>query len=246
MADEPHRPVNRIRPVSRPTHSAYSRLKSMQNFAEVDRRVRLGWSPNDVAVSIHEEFKELLDVSVKYLKKLIERYRTLIPPAELSAVSPNSLLGKHIAKRMSQGIDELAELERLYQVHIERIDIDIANEKRINKLLPSTQQEIVVAMKLLKQSSDLKMDLGLTKRQLGSMEVTGTLAADATTRYGRESVGKTIADPESRRNVLGIAEKLMLLAEKAGIDAVNLATQISNRDVIDVVDNLDVEIDNVD
>lgn len=208
-----------IKPISRITSSAFSRLKNAKCFAEVDRRVRLGWSSMDVASAIHEEFGEMTETPIKYLKKLIDRYRNSIPPSELSIVSPTSLLGRNLAKRMSQGLDELAEVERLYRMQMARIEIDMDNERKITKLLPTTGNEIFIAMKLLKQSSDLKMDMGLVKRQLGSVEMTGQLAAEASERYGKDSVGKVLADPESRRKVLGLAERLLAIGSKANLDA---------------------------
>ena len=221
-----------VKPISRETPGAFSRLKSASNFAEIDRRVRLGWSSQDVANSIHEEFNELKDVSIKYLKKLVERYRSSLPPSELSLVSPTSLLGRNAAKRVAQGIDELGEIERLYEMQMRRIDIDVENERKINKLLPSTGHEIFVAMKLLKQSADLKMDLGLVKRDLGSMEITGQMAAEASVRYGRDSIGKVIADPDARRKVLAIAEKLLAIGARAGIDSIHVPDS-ADKPVID-------------
>ena len=212
----------RIKPVSRITSSTFSRLKSARCFVEIDRRLRLGWSCPDLAKAIHEEFNELTDVSVKYLRKLLERYRADIPPVELSMASGNSFISRRATQRVANGIDELSELERLYQMQMARIEIDLKNEENINKLLGTTGNEIYIAMKILKQSSDLKMDLGLTKRQLGAVEVTGQMAAEIGDRHGNQNIGKAMADPTSRRKVLAIAERIASLAQTAGIDAVNV------------------------
>lgn len=218
--ERPHKP--RIRPVSRITSGTYSKLRSARCFTEIDRRLRLGWSCADLARAIHEEFDELRDTSVKYLRKLIERYRSSIPPAELSMMSSNSFIARTATSKIANGIDELSEIERLYAIQMKRINIDLKNEETINKLFGSTGNEIFIAMKLLKQSADLKMDLGLTKRQLGSVEMTGQMAAEIGQRHGNENLGKVMADPSSRRKVLSIAERLMALAERAGIDAVQV------------------------
>ncbi len=214
----PRRP--QIKPVSRITSSTFSRLKAAKCFNEIDRRIRLGWSSPDLAEAIQQEFHELQDVSLRYLKKVLDRYRTSIPPSELSMVSPSSLMGKRITQKMDKGLNELEQIELLYDMQMKRIAIDVGNEEKINKLLPTTGNEIYVAMKLLKQSTDLKMDLGLLKRQLGTLEMTGQLAAEATERYGKDSVGKVLADPESRRKVLGLAEKLIAMGAKASIDSI--------------------------
>lgn len=220
MADNTEAPLSQRRPqiksVSRVTSSTFGRLKAARCFAEIDRRLRLGWSSQNLAKAIHEEFNELEDASRKYLKKLIERYRAQIPPAELS-MSANSVISRNAVKKLANGLDELAEIERLYAMQMERVDIDLNNERKIQKLLPQTGQEIAIAAKLLQQSSDLKMDLGLVKKQIGTLEITGQIAAEVTDRYN-EGVGKVMADPDSRRKVLGLAEKIMAFANKNDFD----------------------------
>lgn len=216
----PNKP--RIRPVSRITSSPLARLRAAKCFAEIDRRVRLGWSAPDLAHAVHDEFNELKDLSVKHVRTLIDRYRKSIPVAELSMMSSNSLVSRTATLKLANGLNELAELERLFSIQSDRIDMSVANEKKIGILLDKTGSEIFVAAKLLKQSTDLKMDLGLVKRQLGAVEVTGQMAAEIGERYKEDGVGKVIADPSARRKVISLAEKLMALTERAGIDAVQI------------------------
>jgi hypothetical protein len=232
----------RIRPVSRMTSSVYSQLKQARCFPEIDRRIRLGWSSIDCANAIQNEFNEMKDTSNKYLKKLLDRYRSQIPPAELSVSSSNTIVSRLATKRVAEGLDELAEYEKLYNAQLQRLEIDIANEREGKKLLDTTAQEFHVAMKLLKQSSDLKMDLGLVKRQMGSVEITGQLATDASERYGKDSVGKLITDPDARKKIIGIAEKLLLMSAKVGADPSEIIGTIPNGDgadkpIIDIVDS---------
>lgn len=217
-----------VRPVSRETTSIYSRLRQARCFHEIDRRLRLGWSSIDCANAIQNEFNELKETSVKYIKKLLDRYRSQIPPAELSVSSANPVVSRLATRRVANGLDELAEIERLYSLQMARIDIDYNNEVTASKLLDTTAAEMQVAMKLLKISADLKMDLGLVKRQMGSVEITGQLAADVTARYGQDSVGKIIADPDARKKILGMAEKLLMIGARAGVDAVTMVNNISN------------------
>lgn len=231
----------RIKPVSRITSSTYARLRSASFFPEIDRRLRLGWSCMDLARAIQEEFNDFKDTPVKYLRKLLDRYRSSIPPAELSMVSQDSYISRTATRKVAAGIDELAELERLYAMQMARIDIDIKNENTISKLLNTTGNEIYIAMKILKQSADLKMDLGLTKRQLGAVEVTGQMAAEIGARHGDESIGKAIADPNSRRKVLHIAERIMALSERAGIDVVSAIDAESVEKAADAADSKESE-----
>jgi len=226
----------RISSVSRAGRFGLSRLRDANCFSEIDRRLRLGWTTPALAKAIQHEFNELTDLSITYIRKLIDQYRSTIPAAELSMASPNSIVARNANKKLSDGINELEEIEKLYKIQMERIQIDFGNEKTLKKLFPTTGREVYVAMKLIKQSADLKMDLGLVKRQLGTMEFTGQVAAEVTDRYGKDSIGKVIADPESRRKVLGMAERLFQLGAKAGLDVVDMFGQMQDgsKEVIDV------------
>lgn len=239
--DEKNNTKPRIKPVSRITQSKYARLKNSSFFPEIDRRLRLGWGPNDLARAIHEEFNEFRDTSVKYLVKLITRYRDSIPTAELAVGFPSTVI-KRATDTMTKGLNELDEIERLYQIQMDRIEIDYGNEKNINKLLPNTGNEIAVAMKLLNQSANLKMDLGLIKRQVGAVEVNGQLAAEVTDRYKNDTVGKIISDPDARKKVLNIAERLLAIGAKVGMDAASMVNK--SRDPIENDGNvIDIDVD---
>lgn len=223
----------RIRPVSRITDSKYVKLRQSPVFPEIDRRLRLGWSPLDLAHALHDEFDEFTDTSLKYLRKLITRYKNTIPALEI-AKTINPLAAHNALRKVEKGLNELDEIEGLYKRQMARISIDEANEQKIGKLLPDTANEFVVAMKLLKQSSELKMDLGLVKRQVGAVEITGRIAADITENYSNNTIGKIIADPTARKKLLGLADKILAIGAKPDqIDAA-LAKDANPREVIDV------------
>ena len=210
----------KITPISRDaTH--FVRFKAANCFTEIDRRLRLGWSTPALVKAVHEEFKELLDVKPSTVASWINSYRSTLSPDERLG-SSNSLVKMKAAKELARGLDELSELERLYKIQMERVDIDFNNEKKINKLLNTTGREVFVAMKILRQSAELKMDLGIVKRQIGTMEINGQVANEIGDRYGKESISKVIADPASRKKVLDIAERLFALGAKASIDAVDM------------------------
>lgn len=233
----------RITSVSR-IHGSFSSLKNCKCFPEIDRRIRLGWTIASLVSAVQDEFGECKDLSPKYLRKVLSEYRASIPPAELSASSTRSAIVKLSNKKITDGLDEISELERLYKMQVERIEIDFENEKKINKLFNTTGREVFVAMKLLRQSAELKMDLGLLRRQAVGVEISGQLAVEAGERYGKDSIGKVIADPDSRRKVLGIAERLLALGAKASLDAVEMlgqATQEEQAGHGEVIDTTVVE-----
>ena len=227
----------RLAAVSRDQPGGLSNIKKMKCFEEFDRRVRLGWTTPALIKMIQVEQGECSDISPVYLKKLVDEYRSKIPPVELSMASSGSLASRIATRKVVEGVNELDELEKLYAIQMRRINIDFENEQKINKLFNTTGKEVFVAMKILRQSAELKMDLGLVKRQLGTMEVTGQIAAEVGERYGKDSIGKVIADPESRRKVLGLAERLFQLGAKASLDVVDMlgAVHEESKEVIDAV-----------
>jgi len=204
----------RIRPVSRETR--FVRIRSLNCFNEVHKRLVEGLPTAGVAEYIQNEMGEYKDIGVDSLAAMLGEYRTSLPPTELVQKLPR--VTAEAVARVREGLDELGEMEKLYKMQLERIEIDFQTEKNINKLMPSMTQEMRAAREILSDIAQLKMDLGLNARHLGKMEVDAQIVSDVTKRYD-ENVGKTMASPESRRKLLGIAERfLSLAAGKAGVD----------------------------
>lgn len=223
MSDE-EKPLRRpnIRPLSRDVATPLSRLRNCKCFDEIDRRLRLGWTSTDLVSAIRSEFGECLDISEQYLESMISQYRESIPPVELSMISTNSMVSRNATKRVAQGLDEVAELQRLYELQMKRIELDFGIEQKIGKNLGGTGREVFIAMKILDKSAQLKMDLGLSKRQLGSLEVNGQVVADITQRYGKDSVGAAITNAESRRKILSVVERLVALGPRANMEILDV------------------------
>lgn len=234
----------RIRPKSRELkRTGLAMLRSCQCFEEVDRRLRLGWGSPELAKFIREEHGECTGISEAYLRKLIDKHRRSLAPTDLSPTLAHATVIKNATKKMSNGLNELAELEKLYTLQMKRIDISFTNEQNMKLLLPSTGREVFYAMKIIKQSADLKASLGLTKKHLGTVEVTGHRAAEIGDRYGNEAIGSVISDPDSRRKLLSLTDRL--LAMGAGdIDAVfvGMSSRQKVGDSIDPDSIIDVEL----
>lgn len=233
-----------IKPVSRDPSAGkgLSALRGCSCIEEVNRRVRMGWSSVDIVKMIQDEYKELTHLSSGYVKKMVDLYRKDIPPSELALTSTNSKVVRRAQRAVNNGLDELHELEKLYNMQMRRVEIDVGNEEKINKLFPTTGREIFVAMKLLKQSADLKMDLGLLKRQLGEVSVVGENAAEISSRYNSDTVGQVLTDPDSRRKVFGMVTTLLRLAGQADLDAAELVESAVARtpEIIDVSETVEV------
>lgn len=198
----------RIRPVSRETR--FLRLRALKCFKEVHQRLLEGWSPGKLAAFIQDDQKEYTDVGRASLEAQLGEYRASLPPGELVKERLPRFHAEQ-AQKVQEGFDELAEMESLYKMQLERISIDLKTEKTIGKLMPSMTQEMRAAREILSDIAQLKMDLGVNERHLGKMEVETQVIADVTQRYD-SNVGAVMAQPESRRKLLGIAERFMSLA----------------------------------
>lgn len=195
-----------VRPPSR--EPRFKRVRALQCFEEVHNRLLAGWPAAEIARFVQEERKEYDDVTRSSLVGILNDYRSSIPKAELIARRmPNDFL--RAKEAVEQGLNELHELEMLYKKQMDRIGIDLATEKKINKLMPTMTQEMKAAREMLETYAQLKMDLGLTKRHIGQVELDAHLLADVAGKYGKESVVRVLGDPESRRKVLHLAEKML-------------------------------------
>lgn len=200
----------RIKPNGRSRGSA--KLRALRCFEEVHQLIVEGWSDQKVAEFIQGERHEYTEVSVAALAAVVRRYRLTIPPAEfIRRRMPECF--EHAAQRVATGLDELDQLWLLYAVQMERIGIEVANEKICNKLFPSMTQEMRAAREILVSIAQLKMDLGLNERQLGKLDVEAHITAHVEERTGDPKVAKVLANPEKRRKLLGLATKLARAAD---------------------------------
>jgi hypothetical protein len=227
-----------IQPVSRERKKAAA-LKECRCFEEVERRLRMGHSSAKLVKFIQEDSGELTHLSPGYIRKMIDEHRKTIPPVDLALTSKNTAVLSAANRKIANGLNELEELEVLYTKQKRRIEIEMGNEEKINKLLPQTGREIFYAMKILKQSADLKMDLGIAKRQLGEVSVTGHASVQIGERY-HDGIGGVMSNPDSRRKVLGMVQTLAALSEKANMDVadvINSAANVVGSEIIDITDD---------
>lgn len=206
--------ARRIRP-SRETR--FLRLRGLKCFKEVHQRLTEGWAVSRVAQFVQEDQKEYTDIGRPSLEAQLNEYRASLRPGEVVKERLPRFHAEQAAK-VEAGFDELAEMEKLYRMQLERIEIDLKTEKNIGKLMPSMTQEIRAAREVLSDIAQLKMDLGVNERHLGKMEVETQVVAEITKHYDSNVAG-VMAKPESRRKLLGIAERVMALASgRATVD----------------------------
>lgn len=210
----------RVKPRSRDASTKFSKLKSLKCFNEVHQRILDGWPLSKVATYVQQERQEYTDVTNGSLIAVLQEYRAALPPTVLLSKTPLLPTFGKAMDQLEEGLDELAELERLYKIQMERIQIDFEKEKQIKKLLTSMTPEIRAAKDLLTARAQLKMDLGLDDRHLGTAEVSVevTATADLGAKYG-EQAAKVLDNDTSRRKLLGIANQFLSFANSKRSDA---------------------------
>jgi hypothetical protein len=188
------------------TPNKYAKLRGLKCFKEVHEMLVSGWPVAEVAQYVQKQRGEYIDVTEQTLVWTLTTYRKDLPPGELVArTMPGTF--KKAAERVRKGLDELAEMEKLYELQMLRINIDLATEKKINKLIPTMTNEIKTAKDILVGMAQLKMDLGVDERHLGKLDIDAKIPDEAIAKYGRASVGKVLNNPESRRKLLSLVEK---------------------------------------
>ena len=183
----------------------------MKCFQDVHTKLVEGWGLTELAKWIQKDRQEYTDVKPITLVHLLKDYRNSLPPGTLIEKRMPNVFHK-AARRVKKGLDEVRELEDLVKFQKRRLKIDGGTEKKIGKLLPTMTQEVRTMRECLQTLADVKMDLGLSKRHLGELNVDATLLAEVVGRYGSPAVAKVLQDPQSRQKVMGVAERFLALA----------------------------------
>lgn len=205
-----------VRPISR--EPKFTKIRALKCFEAVHQRILDGGDSASLAKFIQEEQGEYLDASRASVVAALNYYRSSLPPGELVAKRLPGAFDAAV-KKLHKSIDEVKELEWLTMFQKRRLRIDGKTEKQINKLLPTMTQEVRAHVEVLRTLASVKMDLGLNKRHLGSLEVDATLVADVVGRYGTANVAKVLQSAESRQKVMGVAERFLALAQRELHDA---------------------------
>ena len=214
-----------VRPVSRLNSKGPSlKLDSLKCVDELRKKLLSGLPVPEVAKWLQEEAQEYTTVTRDSLIRVLYRYRSSYVPSTFAKMAPAVMEAQvTLDKRFEDAektLDEVEELERLYQLQMERLQIDMHKEREVGKLFPALSNDLRVAMDLLTKRAQLKMDLGLEKRHLGQVDVSDGGLDGLMNRYGKPTVTKVLKNAESRRKVLHVAQNIIaFIGESSGRDA---------------------------
>jgi hypothetical protein len=196
----------------RPRHK---RIKELACLDEVHRRVVSGYPPGAVATYIQAEMSESKDVTHDTLKKALIAYREDLSPTELLMPTMPKIVAQ-AAQKLNEGLDMLAEIEKLFRLQMERIGPAMALEKKLGILNPRVGGELMNAVRLLESHHEVSRDLGLIgARNLGKLEigVGQNMILAAGKKYGTK-MEDVIANPESRRKLVHLMQRMGKLSSR--------------------------------
>jgi hypothetical protein len=205
-------PNNRVKPVSR-APDKHKRIKSLECFTEVHEMVITGWALGDIAKHIQQLKGESDDITEDALIFSLGEYRKDLPPGVLVQKTLPAVFTQAVTQ-LNDGLDALEEMEKLYRIQMKRVNIDHAMEVQIGKLLPNMTAEIRMARDILESYAEMEMDLGLVERRLGRVDVGAEELSQAAAHYGKESVKNVLDSPQSRRKLLGLVERFMVVQQE--------------------------------
>ena len=200
----------------KPVSKRFLNFESLDCFNDIKQRIVSGWSPAKILkffLEDHYEEFQSLGIAEKTAENLIRDYRSSMSKTELLQTRMPEVMIK-AKEELDSGINEVKEFEDLYKLQRDRIDIDAKTEKKIGKLFKGTGGEIKIAADILKEGANLKMDMGLIKRNLGTMEVDQTLITDFSAKLGKKDLSGTLANPEKRKRIMGAVDLLLNASNK--------------------------------
>ena len=126
-------------------------LRGYKCFNEIVFMIREQMSPRAIAHLVREKFGEGNDIQLESLVRSIMRFRD----------SNRDLLEKPDESFLDVPIETLADLKQIFRLQKERIDIDVALEKKVGKLFENTHREIKLIANIGDKILHWELDLEL-------------------------------------------------------------------------------------
>jgi len=201
------------RPKSKPA-GKHARLRLLDCFPELQAKFKRGYPPTEIAEWLQETKMECTDISRESLITSLHRYKKDLGPIPLaSPVVPEVVAAAE--EKIAKGLDELEELEKIFELQMCRVNIGHQFEKNSKILNRFINQEVALAAQILQKRHNIKMDLGYDGgRDLGTLNIRPELVDNLRDRHGEEVVD-AMGDAEARGRALSIARSLALLDGEA-------------------------------
>jgi hypothetical protein len=179
----------------------FKKLRALDYFGEVHRRLVEGHTPRSVAEFIQTK-GGFSDIKFMSLERMLRRYKDQIPPSEIvEANNPRELA--RALKKLEKDICVHDEMVKIFEDQLERIGVLRKREEEMNFVLPLTGTEIKLAKELLMDIHSIRERLGLESKEPEKID----LRIDDETRDREEEM--------KRRALVELADKMERIAMKA-------------------------------
>ncbi|MBX3040928.1 MAG: hypothetical protein KF789_09510 [Bdellovibrionaceae bacterium] len=190
------------------------KIDGLSCLADIKLMIENGERLADIAAYIQDEAKEYTDVSRKSLTRSLYRYfNDSIRSEQVKELLPATML--LLKENLQEHIDPIHSLNILLAIQIDRIMIEYSIEKKLGKTINTNTKAISVAATisdLLNKatSDDLSRRLkgaSLDSSPSDTLDNMSKVRESYAQKYG-EVAANVIANPDSRRRILNIMEKI--------------------------------------
>lgn len=186
------------------------KIQNLDFYSEVRQKLIQGDTCWSVAEFIHNTKKSLTDVPIATVERGLAEIRAKIPPGEVVSYN-NPRVYHHALEKFEQKLDGCAVLQKAMEVQLDRVLEMREIEKRTKIPLQMLGKEMLTLKELASSFEQTKLDTGIGKRDLGSAQI--DVRAQLVGKHGAV-VAAVMADPGSRRRLLGMLNNSLALANK--------------------------------
>jgi hypothetical protein len=180
---------------SQPHVVSMSRLRELSCISQVDEMIRKGVFSRSIAEFIQERQGLMRNVGRDQLVRLIRQYRTDLERSGVEVIKPGS------SSTTKDPLHELTRLQELFDIHCDRIGMEVDTEKQLTKLFSTTHKEMatatLMAVAILKEKKQLGL-IGENARKSSSRQFSG-----------RTDAARIAQDAQSRQKVLNVFELML-------------------------------------
>lgn len=197
--------------------AGFAQIKLLKCYEEVYQKVVDGFSMESVAKFIQQEKKELTQYKENSVIRMLFLFRASIPKSEI-VLKRMPFKSKQLEEHLNKQVNVLTEYSKLYEIQMKRIMRYVEQEDTVGLNLVTLDQSIKTAQGLLDSIHETQSDLGLTPKNLGTLDIQANVLQGVIHKFANDNVAKVLENPVSRHKVLTVAERILALAAEQKSD----------------------------
>jgi len=189
-------------------------LRKLKCFEDIKNQILEGKTISDVVSFIQKEKKEMLHLKETQLTKLLYAFRNTIPKEQLLEKNVPVYFKRSLEKANRQ-INVLQEYTDLMDIQWKRVRRAVEQEDTIGMNMVHLENSIKNLGGILNAIHDIQSDLGITPRNLGSLDVQANVLQGVIHSFSSNEATKVLENPVSRHKVLTVADRILALTAEA-------------------------------